>query len=281
MHAALKYCLLQKWYRKFFPNGCYLLYQMRWWVRLFLSGEWSRCKTLGWAILVRAYDNISLMIHNANSVECPVCGWQGNRFYVLTNLGYSLWPETLCPRCGTLDRHRALFLYLKAEYDLRDVITILDIAPTAGIFRKFSQLSPLIYVGVDRNMVCSGEKMHMATSVTEMSFKANIFDLLLCFHVLEHVQHDGKAIAEIKRVLKPGGVAIIDVPYNQRDISRTVVFEELDEYGHYRTYGTDFLMKIQEAGFYVKWEDPLHTVGKNIRKRYGLPTYKFIFARLT
>lgn len=38
-----------------------------------------------------------------------------------------------------------------------------------------------------------------------MQFPSNHFDCVICYHVLEHIPDDQKAMEEIFRVLKPGG----------------------------------------------------------------------------
>jgi len=57
-----------------------------------------------------------------------------------------------------------------------------------------------------------------------LPFSANAFDVVLSHEVLEHVVDDAAAMAEIARVLKPGGRAIIFVP------NRLYFFET---HGHY------------------------------------------------
>ncbi|GAB7047837.1 class I SAM-dependent methyltransferase [Catenuloplanes indicus] len=56
-------------------------------------------------------------------------------------------------------------------------------------------------------------------------------DLLVAFDVLEHIEEDARAAAEIHRVLRPGGSALIAVPADMRLWS---VFDELS--GHVRRY---------------------------------------------
>lgn len=46
---------------------------------------------------------------------------------------------------------------------------------------------------------------------TRMSFKSESFDLIICSDVLEHLD-DKKAISEISRVLRPGGLLLFSVP---------------------------------------------------------------------
>ncbi len=85
----------------------------------------------------------------------------------------------------------------------------------------------------------------VVTSITEMSFGAASFDCILCSEVLEHVQDDEKAVAELRRVLKPEGVLVVTVPFQKR------FWAEDDEYvGHVRRYDPGELEhKLQSAGF--------------------------------
>ncbi len=85
----------------------------------------------------------------------------------------------------------------------------------------------------------------VVTSVTAMSFDAASFDCVICSEVLEHVPDDQKAVEELRRVLKPGGVLIVTVPYQQR------FWAEDDEYvGHIRRYDSGELeQKLQSCGF--------------------------------
>ena len=47
---------------------------------------------------------------------------------------------------------------------------------------------------------------------TKLPFDSDYFDLVVCSHVLEHIENDALALSEIKRVLKKSGLAILGVP---------------------------------------------------------------------
>jgi SAM-dependent methyltransferase len=49
-------------------------------------------------------------------------------------------------------------------------------------------------------------------SITELDFENNSFDLVCAFDVVEHVEDDALAVAEMKRVLKPNGIMLLTVP---------------------------------------------------------------------
>jgi SAM-dependent methyltransferase len=93
-----------------------------------------------------------------------------------------------------------------------------------------------------RNVECESK---VVTSITGMLFEPATFDIILCSEVLEHVPEDDKAVSELRRVLKPGGVLVVTVPYQKR------FWAEDDEYvAHVRRYDPGELeQKLQHAGF--------------------------------
>jgi ubiquinone/menaquinone biosynthesis C-methylase UbiE len=93
-----------------------------------------------------------------------------------------------------------------------------------------------------RNVECESK---VVTSITGMPFDAASFDCVLCSEVLEHVPDDDKAVVELRRVLKPGGVLVVTVPYQKR------YWAEDDEYvAHLRRYEPGELeQKLERAGF--------------------------------
>lgn len=64
--------------------------------------------------------------------------------------------------------------------------------------------------GID---IKSGPGVDVVASVYALPFSDGEFDTVLCISVLEHLEEPGRAIAEIKRVLKSGGHAIVSVPF--------------------------------------------------------------------
>ncbi len=93
-----------------------------------------------------------------------------------------------------------------------------------------------------RHVECASKAV---TSITAMSFDSASFDCILCSEVLEHIPDDAKAVSELRRVLKPGGVLVATVPFQKR------FWAEDDEYvGHLRRYDPGELeQKLQSNGF--------------------------------
>lgn len=51
-----------------------------------------------------------------------------------------------------------------------------------------------------------------SASLTAIPLPGGSVDLVICTEVLEHVQDDGRAVAELRRVLAPGGALVLSVP---------------------------------------------------------------------
>jgi SAM-dependent methyltransferase len=95
--------------------------------------------------------------------------------------------------------------------------------------------------------------------VTRIPYGDASFDWVLCNHVLEHVPDDALALREIRRVLRPGGTAVLQTPFASgleksledageigTDAKRTEFYGQED---HVRLYGRDLFERIQAAGF--------------------------------
>ncbi|MDG6997815.1 MAG: class I SAM-dependent methyltransferase, partial [Nitrososphaerota archaeon] len=51
--------------------------------------------------------------------------------------------------------------------------------------------------------------------IYDLKFDNNKFDIVVCNAILEHLEYPNKAILELQRVLKSGGLIWIEVPFNQ------------------------------------------------------------------
>jgi SAM-dependent methyltransferase len=68
-------------------------------------------------------------------------------------------------------------------------------------------------------------------SALHLPLRSNALELVTCFDVIEHIDDDRSALAEIARVLKPGGVLMLNVPAYQW------MFGDWDvQHGHFRRY---------------------------------------------
>lgn len=189
-----------------------------------------------------------------NKVECPVCGKHFRKFLPY---GYGVAMDNrLCPNCLSLERHRLLWLYLKEKTDFFSApLKVLHFAPEQPFLKRFRALKNLDYTTAD---LCS-PIADLQLDVTDIQQPANTFDVVICNHVLEHVNDANKAFAEIKRILKPGGWAILLVPINPdvetfEDPSVTDPKERerlFGQYDHVRQFGRDYADVLRKAGFQV------------------------------
>jgi SAM-dependent methyltransferase len=206
-------------------------------------------------------------------VQCPCCGWRFRNFRAYT------WPNRICWRCGSMERHRSLWLYLDRHPEMTDRgISILHVAPESVLRDRFSRVPDVRYVGGDLTAEFGAERI----DVTQLHFEDASFDAVVCNHVLEHVPDDRRAMRELARVLKPGGWAVLQVPdlegnlageTTDEDPSVTDPGERLRRFGqndHVRKYGWDYVDRLREAGFLVKVERPETYLAAEEIERYRL-----------
>lgn len=204
-------------------------------------------------------------------VECPCCEGTFSRF--LSHRGRS---EAKCPRCGSLERHRALWLYLASETDLfHGDGALLHIAPEYAFLRRLSRQRGLRYVTGDFDSPLADHQL----DVMDLPFESASFDSLICNHVLEHVEDDRRALAEIHRVLRPGGWAVLMCPVDRRlgaTIEDPAVVAPRDRHrlfgqsDHVRLYGRDYQDRLAEAGFAVRTDAYLDRFDERTIARRGL-----------
>lgn len=164
----------------------------------------------------------------------------------------------LCPVCNSSDRIRLLFLFLKLKTTLfREPTKLLHFAPEPALQKLFEKKENIQYLTADLYQENVMEKI----DITQIPYSDNTFDAILCNHVLEHIPDDGLAMRELFRVLKPGGFAILQVPFSNilettfedptvvREKEREVVFGQKD---HVRIYGKDYTKRLATAGFNVQ-----------------------------
>ena len=226
--------------------------------------------------LIRFSYLFSLLIrpfYHGNKVECPVCQ---SHFRKFLPYGYGNSADNrLCPKCLSLERHRLLWLYLKQKTSFfEEKLKVLHFAPEQPFLKRFKALKNLDYTTADLDSPIADLKL----DVTNISLEDNRFDVLICNHVLEHVTELDKALAEILRILRPGGWAILLVPirmdvdtYGDPSVTDPKERQKLyGQYDHVRQFGKDYPEILRKAGFIVTEDRIYFEINPEQRERQRL-----------
>ena len=217
---------------------------------------------------------ILALILKGNKFTDPI---DGKSFKSFLPYGYGKQRNNvLSPSTLSLERHRLLWLYLKNETNFFSApIKILHFAPEQAFYKRFKKLKNLNYVTTDLNSPLADVK----ADICNLPFQDNEFDMILCNHVLEHIPNDTKAMHELYRVMKVGGMGIIQIP---QDLNREFTFEDntitdkneraklFGQYDHVRVYGRDFFDKLRSIGFKVEEVDYTATLSADEITTYCL-----------
>lgn len=192
---------------------------------------------------------------------CPIC--ERSSLYFLPGGMEKIRGDARCQYCFTAERHRLLWQFLvKKSHLFPPRPKVLHIGPgdirylVSKLKKHFGTLKgggQYVTAGLELRQVV------VKTDVTTMAFADEVFDFIYCSHVLEHVEEDKRALREIRRVLRVGGHAIVQIPITAEKTFEdpTVVdperrFEFFGDPGHVRRYGPDFAMRLRAAGFQVE-----------------------------
>jgi predicted SAM-dependent methyltransferase len=229
-------------------------------------------KIIPWKLRAALDQAISFAKYSGKSRFCPVCQKSSRRF-----LQFGIVPrdDAKCFYCGSLERHRFLWLYLSNRTDLFNGSSkkILHVAPEPCFQTRLTKYFGDNYITADLNDSLAMMKM----DVTDIQYGDQSFDVIYCSHVLEHVQDDRKAMKEFYRVLKKNGWAILLVPIVAEKTFEdpTIVDpqERLKAFGqedHVRIYGPDYIDRLRQAGFKVEIIEVNDLVNKTDAIRMGL-----------
>ena len=231
---------------------------------------------------------------------CLVCGWGD---LVVTDdygEGRPAWRETASCRCGMNTRMRTVLDWLvnveRAPSDARIYCTEATTGFFAAVARRYRNAVGSEYIpdraapGTldDRGIRC--ENLH------HLTFADASFDYVVSLDVLEHVFSYESALRELLRVLKPGGVAIVTVPFRfdqaltvqRARLSGDTVEHLLPPLYHadpvrkdgtllVYDYGWDFVgcmhdLGWREVAFMHVWSEPKKYFGRNFILRAVKPT---------
>lgn len=183
-----------------------------------------------------------------NKYNCNICNSGLRSFVEIKN-------DRLCPRCGSLQRTRRLWQIIESEF-LNKEQSILDFSPSRNIYRLMKKQFNY-YISSD----LSGDFISdVAYNIKDIDCNDEKFDLIICYHILEHIDDDYKAMKELLRVLKKEGYCIIQTPYKEGEIyentsitspkEREKHFGQSDHVRIYSIYGLK--NRLENVGFQVE-----------------------------
>lgn len=192
------------------------------------------------------------LYYYGNAYHCNICKAHLRQFIDHDHEGYRL-----CPKCGSLDRHRRLWDYLETEKPLKGIC--LDFSPSPFIKRRLERRSDIQYLTTDYVGAFVADFKY---DINQMDCADESYDTIICYHVLEHITTDLKAMSELYRVLRKGGRAIVQTPFGEtlsEDAAIDTPALRLKHYGqedHVRVYSVAVLRsRLASVGFEVEHQE--------------------------
>jgi len=174
---------------------------------------------------------------------------------------------------------------LKKIIQYRNKGKLLDIGSSYGFFLTCARDQGWETIGIDVDInAVNFSTQHLNLDVKfgnliQCHFDENKFDVITLFHVLEHVPNPHEIIQEIKRILKPDGLVVIDVP-NADDFRRLLFKENWPQFReHHLWYFSIKTLRffLQKYGFKVLGKTPHggSQIGYALKKGLRINTEKF------
>lgn len=175
--------------------------------------------------------------------RCNVCTWQGLAF-----LGIEHCESSVCPRCGAIGRDRWLFHCLVSSVTLTRETRLLETSPRLGEPYRLAMAQRLRYLASDYDQ--RNHRTDVTLDLQAIDLPDASLDVVVTSHVLEHVPDTAAALAELHRVLAPGGHLLLLVPVLQ---GATAPPDEPEFHGDstpvFWRFGPDLTEQLRKHGF--------------------------------
>lgn len=238
-------------------------------------------------VVFGALDNALLPLGDklvpGKSRECPVCDWSGRRFRTFLSADEVI-HGCICPECGSFDRHRQLVLGVREELAVRpgwnpEVIVGYSLSTALRFLLEHEGLTRCFRSDID-----ASDQRFSPDFVSDLRYSALLddsVDWVFCSHVLEHIPDLDLCLDEIHRVLKPGGIAWLQVPFEPGVAhSRRIEIDPHRAHAHAWQFAPDFGNLIQREGWEITEVIAGETVPAGELDRYGIhPQERFWRAR--
>lgn len=225
---------------------------------------------------------ITSLYYKGSNYTCPICEKSFRKFIPY---GYhTIRENVLCPNCLSLERHRIMWLYLKNKTNyFTGHHKVMHVAPEQCFYERFRKMKNLDYVTVDLESPIADVK----ADVQSLPFEDDTFDVVICNHVLEHVEDLTRSLSELLRVLKTRGFAILQVPF---DLKHETTYEDPSivdrkerekhflQYDHLRLFGKNYPEVVKQVGFKIDEKNYFDEIPDDVKDKYRLPAFEFMYA---
>lgn len=241
--------------------------------------------------IIRLSKRYAMLASPFKTKQCCLCGHKVAGFLAHAG-GWKKAPQLMtvlkmvgsdidhfaCPVCYSHDRERHQWLYWQAAGLLPRMhgAHILHFAPEQHLTQRIAAQQPATYIKAD---LYPNAADIQKVDLLQMPFADGQFDFLIANHVIEHVANVSQALAEIRRVLKPGGWAILQTPYcatlqhTWEDAGIQSATQRLAAYGqedHVRLFGQDIFTRIETIGFSSLVATHNELLPNTSSKKYGV-----------
>lgn len=236
--------------------------------------------------------NLSLFFkYSGRKITCNICGQHTALLYDFPNVKnrqehrIGLLRETLqCRNCGATMRNRSLAEVVLKTLNQAPSINMLAVDKVLNMrildTDSFSVMAKLLkhnhnYIRTsfipEKPFGSELEKNRYNINLESISFEDNSFDMILTSDVAEHIRDINAAHKEIHRVLKPGGVYVFTVPYDEASLTHHVLVDTSQKedvflvpkqlHGDplsggilaYRVFGQELFNDLKKLGFEVEF----------------------------
>ena len=205
-------------------------------------------------------------MYKGYNAECPLCNYSFRKYIKVSD------NEWLCPRCGSTGKHRRLWLLLKSQIEKGSEKSILHFSPSKPLKRALELCYKDDYYCSEYE---SDKEANFHFDVQNIDAMDNSFDCIICYHILDYAKDDEKAIAELYRVMNPGGKMYVQSSFEETDVADNQIKAQLGCEIPIRVYPVNYLAKkLESAGFFVESLDLSCDEAK--RSYYGFKENEYI-----
>jgi SAM-dependent methyltransferase len=174
---------------------------------------------------------------------CNVCRWTGSAF-----LGSPHTESANCPRCGSIARDRFLLWCFTSRSGKMRGARVIETSPRLGAEYRAYMQRWFSYRTSDFDL--SAHRGDIQLDLQQIDLPDASVDVVLTPHVLEHVPDTDQALAELFRVIAPGGRMYLQVPlvYGATAAPTTPEFHA-DNTPVFWNFGWDLTDRVRAAGF--------------------------------